>query len=154
MTGTELFNTSMARAKALCSAREYCSGDMICKLHSWGLNQEETNRIMESLIKDKFIDDVRYASAFVRDKFNFSKWGKIKINAHLRSREISGEIIKNALDLIDEEQYRRTLSELLSGHRKHVRAKNQYDLKGKLYRFATSKGYESGLVYEVINEIC
>ena len=154
MTGTELFNASMARAKALCSAREYCSGDMISKLQSWGLNQEETNRMMEILRKDKFIDDVRYASAFVRDKFNLSKWGKVKINAHLRSREIPGDIIKNALNLIDEEDYRNALSELLSGHRKHIRAKNQFDLKGKLYRFGISKGYESGLVYEVINETC
>ena len=139
---------------ALCSGREYCSGDLISKLHSWGLNQDETNNAMEILIKEKFIDDERFAAAFVRDKFQIGKWGKAKISFSLRSKDIPGDVISRALSLIDDEIYRETLKELLSGHRKHIRSKNQYDLKGKLYRFGIAKGYESSLVYEIINEIC
>lgn len=154
MPGTKLYNESLSRAMSLCSGREYCSGDMTGKLQTWGLNQEEINQILEILIKEKFVDDTRYASSFVKDKFNFGKWGKVKISAHLRSRNLPGDIIRNTLGLIDEEIYRNTITELLTNQMKHVRAKNQYDLKGKLYRFGVSKGYESGLVYEIINEIC
>jgi regulatory protein len=66
-------------------------------------------------------------------------------------KKIPGEIIKNALDSIDNDTYRKTIEDLISGHRRSVKAKNQYDLKGKLLRYGLSKGFESDLLYDILS---
>lgn len=151
MPDNEVFKVSMNKARALCASKEYCISEVLAKLHSWGTDVNDSARIIELLEKDNFINEVRYSSGFVKDKFNFNKWGKIKIASHLKSKNISGEIIKNALDSIDDETYKQTLVNLLSVHRRSVKAKNKYDLKAKLLRYGLSKGFESSLLYDLLN---
>jgi regulatory protein len=153
MPDSELFKTALNKAMALCSGREYSAGEISTKLQSWGITDNESARIIGLLKKDNFINEERYANAFVMDKFRYNKWGKIKISAHLKAKNISWEIIKNALDAIDDETYKQTLVNLISVHRKSVKAKNQYDLKAKLLRYGLSKGFESSLMYDLLNEI-
>jgi len=153
MPYNELFKTSMNKAMALCAAREYCISELLAKLHSWGTDADDTGRIIELLKKDNFINEERYAISFVKDKFNQNKWGKIKITAHLKAKNIPGEILKKALDTIDNEIYQKTLINLLATHRRSVKAKNQYDLKAKLMRYGLSKGFESSLLYDLLNEM-
>ena len=114
-----------------------------------------TNRIkfLKSLLKENFINETRYASAFVRDKFKYNKWGKVKITAQLKAKNIPGEVIRLALDNIDNEQYIKFIDELINGHRRKIKAKNQYDLKAKLLRYGLSKGFESSLLYEILNDL-
>ena len=88
--------------------------------------------------------------AFVRDKFNYNKWGKVKISAHLKAKNIPSETIKSALDSIDNESYIKFIKENIASHRKSVRAKNQYDLKAKLLRYGLSKGFESNILYDIL----
>jgi regulatory protein len=151
MPEREMFKTALNKAMALCAAREYSAGEILSKLQSWGITDNESAEIIRLLKKDNFINEERYAIAFVRDKFRYNKWGKIKISAHLKTKNISGEIIKNALDTIDDETYKQTLINLLSAHRKSVKAKNQYDLKAKLLRYCLSKGFESSLLYDLLD---
>jgi regulatory protein len=151
MADNELFKASMNKARALCASKEYCISEVHDKLLSWGTDVNDCARIIELLEKDNFINEVRYANGFVKDKFNFNKWGKVKISAHLRAKNISGETIKEALDSIDNETYKQTLVNLLSVHRRSVKAKNQYDLKAKLLRYGLSKGFESSLLYDLLN---
>ena len=151
MPDSELFKSALNKAMALCAGREYSAGEISSKLHSWGINVNESTRIIELLKKDNFINEERYSIAFVKDKFKYNKWGKIKITAHLKAKNISGEIIKNALDTIDDETYKQTLINLLSVHRKSVKAKTQYELNAKLLRYGLSKGFESSLLYDLLN---
>jgi len=153
MPDSELFKSALHKAMALCAGREYTAADILSKLQSWGLNDNESTRIIEHLKNDNFINEERYALAFVRDKFKYNKWGKLKISAHLKTKNIPGEIIKNALDTIADETYKQTLVNLLSAHRRSVKAKNQYDLKAKLLRYGLSKGFESSLLYDLLNLI-
>ena len=152
MPEAELYKSVLSRAMALCSKSEYCIDDIRTKLHSWGTSETEINKIIAALVKDKFIDERRYAGFFVRDKFKFNKWGKVKIQAHLRLKNISSETIKEALDTIDNEIYTNVLKDLLTEHRKHIKAKNQFDLKGKLMRYGLSKGFESSLLFDLLND--
>jgi regulatory protein len=76
----------------------------------------------------------------------------VKIAAHLRSKNIEPEVIVTSLSLLDDDQYRQMITETLNSHRKFIKAKNQYDLKGKLLRFGLSKGFESHLIYDILNE--
>lgn len=146
------YKTALGKAMALCSRREYCCDDIRTKLDSWGISGNNAGKVISELIKEKFIDERRYANAFVRDKFNYNKWGKIKIASNLKMKRIPSDVIKEALDSLDYDDYRNMLEKLISAQRKKIHAKNQYDLKAKLMRYALSKGFESGLVYEILGE--
>ncbi len=152
MNESTLYKTALGKAMAQCSRREYCCDDIRNKLISWGVSGNDSEKIIVNLIKENFINEQRFATAFVKDKFNYNKWGKIKIAAHLRHKSIPGEIIKQALDSIDYDIYIKVLKDLITSHRRSVKSKNQYDLKAKLLRYGLSKGFESSLLYEVLNE--
>jgi len=153
MSEKALFKIALEKAMAKCSGREFCSEDIRNKLYSWGVENNDAGKIIGILIKENFINESRYATAFVRDKFKYNKWGKVKISAHLKSKKIPSDIIGPAIDAIDHEYYVNFLRSLLEGHRRSVKAKNKMDLKAKLLRFALSKGFESSLVYDILNEI-
>jgi regulatory protein len=153
MSENILYKTALSKTMALCSRREYCINDILLKLQTWGVNDNNCEKIIMTLRKDNFINEKRYSEAFVRDKFNYNKWGKVKIAAYLKIKNISSEIIKNALNSIDNELYKDTLREIIFSHRRSIKAKNQYDLKGKLLRFGLSKGFESNLLYDILNDL-
>ena len=149
----ELFKIALGKAMAQCSRRELCYDDIRNKLQLWGIDNNNASKIIEILQKENFVNESRYAAAFARDKFKYNKWGKVKIAAHLKSKKIPSDIVREAVDSIDHEQYIRFIRELLDSHKKTVKSKNQYDLKAKLLRYGLSKGFESSLLYDVLNEI-
>ena len=153
MSENSLVKAALNKAMALCARREYCSWDIRVKLESWDLNSSEARSVISTLIKEDFINDKRYAEAFVRDKYRYNKWGKIKITAHLKAKNIASELISSALESLDEDQYKQMVRDTLDTHRKFVKAKNQYDLKGKLMRFGLSKGFESHILYDILNDL-
>ncbi len=153
MNEKDLFKAAISKAMAICSRREYCADDIRSKLESWGISAGDSKRIIGTLTRENFINEKRYTEAFVRDKFKYNKWGKVKIRAHLKLKNITGEIINSALNSIDNETYIKVLEELLAAHRRSVKAKNQYDLKGKLLRYGLSKGFESELLYDLLSKI-
>ena len=153
MSEKSLFNTAMSKAMANCSRRESCRYDIRDKLLSKGIGITDAEKIISILIKENFINESRYASAFVKDKFNYNKWGRVKIAAHLKTKNIRPDIIRSALDSIDNDIYTKLLKELIANHRRSVKAKNQYDLKAKLLRYGLSKGFESSLLYDLLNDI-
>jgi regulatory protein len=148
----ELYNTALKRAMSLCAGREVCLSDIKQKLNAWGVEDEDKQKIINRLINDKFIDERRYALAFVKDKFRYNKWGKIKLSAALRMKNIADETIREALDSIDEEIYRAALKSIITNRRKTLKSRSLYDLKGKLLRYGLSKGFESHLIYDLLNE--
>ncbi|MCJ7446859.1 MAG: RecX family transcriptional regulator [Bacteroidales bacterium] len=152
MTENELIKASLSKTMALCSRREYCADDIRTRLKSWGISDNGSEKIINILYKENFINDIRYSKAFVKDKFIYNKWGKVKIAAHLKIKKIPPDIIKTALDSIDNEDYIKILKEILSDHRRFIKARSQYDLKGKLLRYGLSKGFESDLLYGLLNE--
>jgi regulatory protein len=153
MNENSFYGTILSKSMALCSKREYCTDDIRSKLRLWGAGETDSEKIISTLVRENFLNETRYASAFVRDKFNYNKWGKVKIAAYLKAKQISPGIITSALNLIDNDLYMRTMKEIIISHRRHVKAKNQYDLKGKLLRFGLSKGFESTLLYDILNDI-
>ncbi|MGD0341149.1 MAG: regulatory protein RecX [Bacteroidales bacterium] len=151
MDETTLYKAALSKAMALCSRREYCPEDIRLKMQSWGISEDNAGKIIGILVKENFLNESRYAEAFVKDKFNYNKWGKVKIAAHLKMKKIPDGVVRNALSCIDNESYRKILNDLIVSHRRNIKAKNQYDLKGKLLRFGLSKGFESELLYNIIS---
>jgi len=144
----------LQKAQKVCSGREYCISDIMSLLDRWGARDEKVkSAVIDKLIKDKFIDEVRYCRAFARDHFTYSQWGRVKITQGLRSKNIRAEAIASGLESIDEEEYLALLKKIVGDQQKRIKAKNRYDLKGKILRHALGKGFESNLVYDVINSM-
>ena len=151
---SEKYIKALNKAMSLTARSEKSVDEMRLKLKTWGIaDNNEIADIIEQLIDEKFIDEERYARMYVADKLKFNKWGAIKIKAMLKSKGIKESIIENALESINREEYVAALKSELEKKRSSVKAKNQYDLKGKLMRYALSKGYESDLIHIVINQL-
>lgn len=144
----------LQRAQHLCSGREYCVSDITSLLSRWGATDEATkNEITGKLKEDGFIDEARYCSAFARDHFRYNQWGRVKIAMMLKAKKISDPDIAAGLEAIDGDEYLALLRKIITAQQKKIKAKNRFDMKGKLLRHALGKGFESHLVYDVINSL-
>ena len=141
------------KAALLCSKSEQCSSEILEKLKLWGLSVEEMEPVIEQLIAEKYLDDERFARAFVKDKFRFNHWGKQKIAHMLQAKKISQEILQLAFEEIEEDGYADELRKLLTDKEKSIKAKDKYDKRNKLMRFALGRGFESNKVYEIFKEL-
>lgn len=137
----------------LCARTEKSSGDARRLMRGWGVPTEEAEKVLQSLIEQRFIDDERYAAAFVREKCNLSGWGAYKIRAALSRKEIDRTIIERALSAIEPEQNRERLSEKLRRKERTIKASTTYEMRTKLMRYGASLGYEFELVAEAVNEL-
>ena len=141
------------KAALLCSKSEKCTSEVLEKLRLWGLSSEESELVIEQLIREKYVNDERFARAYVKDKFRFNHWGKQKIAHMLRAKNISTEILELAFEEIVEENYDDDLRKLLTDKEKSIKAKDKYDKRNKLMRFALGRGFESGKVYSIFKEM-
>ena len=124
--------------------------DIEAKLGRYDLTEEERTRILRHLVEEKYVDDRRYAEAFVRDKYRFNKWGRIKIAQGLRMKGIDSETIKGAMEAIDEAEYMSILQDLIKAKRKSTTGKSNYEINGKLIRFATGRGFEFAAIRQCL----
>lgn len=135
---------------ALCAQAEHCQWEMTEKMRRWELSEEAQARIMERLVKERYVDDERYARAFVKDKVRYNKWGRRKIEQALWQKHIDDDIRQRILDEIDDEEYLSILRPLLQQKRKSTKAQSDYELNQKLIRFALSRGYTYDIIRQCI----
>ena len=136
---------------ALCAQAEHCQQEMRDKMRCWELDETVQNRIIDRLIKERYIDDERYARAFVKDKIRYNKWGRRKVQQGLWQKRIDADIQQRVLDEIDEREYLDVLRPLLKQKRKSIRAANDYELNQKLARFALSRGFTFDLIRQCMD---
>lgn len=145
--------TALDRAQWLCSQREKCVSEIKLNLFKWGIEAEEGERIIASLIKDGFIDEARYALAFAREKARFNGWGPRKIQMALRAKAVPQEHIGLALEEIQEFLTEENIVNLLQKKSKTIKYKDVYDFKSKLLRFALSRGFHYEQSLSVVEQI-
>ena len=141
------------KAEAYCSMAERCTDDVLRKLGQWGASEDAHGAIVDALREERYIDDRRYAVAFVRDKYRFNQWGRIKISQALRVKHVALEDISAALEEIDEEEYESILVSLLLKKRQGIKANSDYERNGKMIRFAASHGYEMGEILRCMKQM-
>ncbi len=144
---------ALSRLQKMCSRSEKCTADVQKKLYDWGVSKKEAAGIVAILQKQGFVNDGRYAKAFVRDKNKFSHWGVVKIKQALQVKNILPEIVSEALQELDMEAYRRELEVLLIRKNAALKSVANDNRKAKLLRFALSKGYEYAMAYEAVMHI-
>ena len=134
--------------------REYCRNDIATKLKKYDLSDKESEQIIFSLEQDKFLDNSRYASAFVRDKSAFNGWGPSKIKWALKSKKIEEEIIEQAMKQLPQEDEAERLLLLLNKKLKTLsREQDSAKVRVKLLRFAISRGFDYDKVMAGVNKI-
>jgi len=141
------------KARNLCSKQEKCISDIRSKLSVWGADDILSDKIINELQREKFIDEQRYALSFTRQKFNINKWGKTKIRFQLKQKRISDENISLGADEIPGLEYYEALKQLLLRKKTDVKGKNKWHLRAKLSSYAQGRGFEYDLVNKIIDEI-
>ena len=144
---------ALASLMRLCARAERSSGDAMRLMATWMVPEGDRQRVLQRLIKDRFIDDSRYAEAFVREKSNLSAWGEYKIRATLRRKGIADEIINNALQQMPAEQNIERLTERLKRKMRTIKYDTTYQLKTKLIRHALSLGFSMDDVLKCVEVV-
>ena len=138
----------------MCARSERSSGDALRLMKRWGLADEDARKVLAQLQTERFIDDARYAEAFVRDKLNLSGWGAYKIKMTLRTKGVSKEIIEEVVaPMIAKTNMTERLEDIMRRRMRTLKFSSAYDAKTKLIRFAASRGYEIDEAIECASKI-
>lgn len=142
---------ALDRLETLCARSEQCSGDLARKLYAWGISSDDSAKILARLKADKFVDDQRFARAYVRDKLRFSRWGRVKIRLGLAAKRVNREMAAIAIDEeIDKTEYHEILIAVLKSRLRTIPDPQSYDGKTRLFRYGLSRGFESAEVSSAI----
>jgi len=153
MARVKTYAEAKSAAEALCARSEHCAQDIRRKCFAWGLDGESGERLIKELQKGRYIDHVRYASAFVREKSRLNKWGQVKIAAALRSKGIEEETVKEALEEMPSAVTEEVLLSLLRTKNRSLHDEDMRRRKEKLLRFAVSRGYAFDLALRVVEKV-
>jgi len=141
---------ALAKAEHFCAYQERAQQEVRDKLYEWGLWPDAVENIIVKLIGDNFLNEERFAKAYVRGKFKQKGWGRIKIKQGLKIKKIPESLLKKALLIIDGDEYLETLTKVLSKKAAMLTEKTPYKRRYKLHQYALSRGFETDLIIDVL----
>lgn len=142
----------LSKLQALCVRKEYCSTEMYRKaLKGLDGDEEGAAQMLQLLVADKYVDDLRYAAAFARDKSSLDGWGPVKISFALKGKGLSSATVAEALGAVDPGKSEDRLRTLLQS--KYRSLKGKEDARLKLLKFALARGYEYDALDALVREI-
>ena len=141
---------ALMRLETLCARSEHCEWELREKLRGWNVASSDVEGILASLAKHRFYDDERFARAYVRDKLVHNHWGRRKIALGLYAKRVDRDIIDDALDGIDAEEYEGILFAFLQSKVRSLKEGNTYEGRTKLYRAGIARGFEPVTVARLI----
>lgn len=136
MTSTEI----LTKIERYCAYQDRCTQEVLTKLRSWQIEEQEQRQVLQILKNDGFLDDERYVQSFIRGKINTKQWGVQKIRLGLLQKGISKELIDKYIENINPQQYTNNIQTVI---RKWVQSHGPVTQENitKLYRHLLSKGY-------------
>lgn len=143
---------ALEKAKWYCSFQERSIFDVENRFRAWRVKSEEWDKLIDELIEQDFINEKRFIEAYVRGKFLIKKWGKNKIKSGLYQKKIVGvEVDKVMEQEILFEKYVETIKHLIEKKKEQINTTEKSEITEKLYRYLTSKGFESELIFKCLN---
>ena len=137
----------------LCARGERSTGDAMRLMRTWGVPEGERSAVVERLVAQRYIDNRRYAEAYTREKSNLAGWGPKKIALQLRLKGIESHIINETLRELDDDTRRTHLDERLRRKLRTTKANTNFELRGKLLRYALSLGYDYDMAHSAVDAI-
>ena len=149
------FTPDQAKQKILhyCAYQERSHQEVKSKLYSMGLHLSDVDELLSYLLTEGFLNEERFAKTYAGGKFRLKKWGKIKIEHALESKGLTKNCIRLGLKEIEEDEYEKTLIELLNSKMKTIEDSNAYSLRDRLSKFALQKGYEPELTWRLLRAL-
>lgn len=144
------YEQALSRMAAYCSRGERCKQDIRKKLSALEIQEIEIEKIIRYLEKEKFLDEHRYARAFVNDKSKYSHWGEKKIEYELKRKGVPDVTINEALGTINNTENLERLKQLISNKRKTVKGADEYEIRNKLIRFALGRGFSYDEIMKIM----
>jgi regulatory protein len=142
--------TALLKAESWCAYQERSQQETRNKLYEYGLHQNEVEEVITELIVTNFLNEERFAMAYVSGKVNIKKWGRIKIKQGLKFKKVPDKLIQKALNSIDGDKY---LANLLATAEKKLKVLSEKDPLKKKYKLITylqTKGFEKDLIFDVL----
>ncbi len=143
----------LAKLMKYCSYQERCRSDVIKKMKNMAVPASYHSRFIKILEKENFLNEERFASAFVRGKFRENKWGKLKIIWELRKKNIPQNLIDKSLKELSSREYKGQVRRLAERKINELKNAGKNPAPEKIYAFLESKGYEAEVIMEIINEM-
>lgn len=140
------------RIQSYCAIQDRCQWEVEKKMKEWGISDKIIENILTDLILDKFVNEERFSESFCRGKFRIKRWGKVKIKNELKIKKISNNCIDKGLLQIEKKEYMKVLKDLYLKKRDSLKDTNQFIRKGKIAKHLQQKGFESKLIWELINK--
>ena len=150
---TPTHDAALSKLQRYCAYQDRCHQEVRSKLLDLGVRGHDLEMIIVELIADNFLNEERFARSYVRGKFRIKRWGRVKIRIELKRRNISAYCIKKGMTEIDDNDYYATLEHIILKKQKTLKPDTKFKQKGKLAEHAMRRGFESGLVWEVVNEL-
>ncbi len=134
----------------LCARSEHCQYELTEKMRRWGMSDEAQARVMARLVGERYVDDERYARAFVRDKIRYNKWGRRKVEQALWAKHVGDDISERVLGEVGDDEYLSVLRPLLQQKRRSVKADSDYERNQRLVKFALGRGFTYDIIRQCI----
>ncbi|MEM9819748.1 MAG: regulatory protein RecX [Bacteroidota bacterium] len=142
----------LAKLQKYCAYQDRCHQEVRNKLLELGIYGDDLEEIISDLIGENFLNEERFARSYARGKFRIKRWGKLRIQQELKKRKISAYCLKKAMQELDEEDYEGILRVLVDKRRAQEKEKNEYKKKIKIAQHLIRRGFESHLVWGILNE--
>jgi regulatory protein len=141
----------LAKLQKYCAYQERCHQEVRTKLINLRIFGDDLEEIISDLIAENFLNEERFARSYARGKFRMRRWGRNRIVKELKFRKITEYCIRKAMTEIDEEEYLRTLNEIILKKEKYLKEKDPFKAKNKLAKYAMSRGFETEYIWEILN---
>ncbi len=145
-------HAALLKAESYCAYQERAQQEIRNKLYEWGLRPDEVEELISELITTNFLNEERFAMAYVSGKFNIKKWGKVKIKQGLKLKRIPDKMITRALSSIDYDDYLKTVVYIAEKKAKLITEKDPYKRKHKLVAYLLGKGFENDVILSILRD--
>lgn len=145
------FEEALERCRLLAAKGECCTFDLEQKMHNWGVQSVDIQQVIESLVAERFVDNLRFATAYVRDKTRFNHWGRVKTTLMLRQKHIDKQVINEAFNELPESDYQRAYEAERDKKLRQLRALKPFERNRKTAAYLIQKGFEPDFVFKNLN---
>lgn len=135
------------RLQNICARAEISTGEARQKLYRMGITGAQAQEMIRRLVEARFIDDVRFAGAFVREKVKFARWSMGKVRQALVAKGVGRDIITAAMAEIAPEDEEANLLRMLEVAVSNCPERLTHPtLRKKLFAAAVRRGFRPAAV--------
>lgn len=147
------YEKALSRLVRQCALCERCERDVRESMRRWEVDSSTSDKIVNYLVENKYVDNRRYTEAYIKDKATLSNWGEEKIVSGLRAKGIPMTLIKEYLEVIDPHQMSEKIEQAMAQKLSTITYKDKYDMRNKLLRFAFSRGYDMKIATKFLSRL-